>query len=168
MTDARGTRTPVDAVDVALPPVAEPPLPALTKRLQARLEALESSPDLAVGRPAPRTRIAPPPPSHPVDDPAAIADLYEQLSLLRSQLEAAFEEVDTRIAAAERRAALAEAQADAADSRAQVASARSANVLSAVDELAAELARLTADGPVDVHGLRGAVERLRARLQPTA
>jgi hypothetical protein len=166
MTDAPRL-TPIDDVDLALPPVAEPPLPALTRRLQARLEAIESNADLAVGRPAPRTRIAPPPPAHPVDDPAAIADLYEQLSLLRSQLETAFDEVDTRIAAAEQRAAMAQAQADAADSRAQVASARSANVLSAVDELAAELARIADGGHVDVHGLRGAVERLRARLQPT-
>ncbi|MGH9085536.1 MAG: hypothetical protein ACRDYW_08790 [Acidimicrobiales bacterium] len=168
MTEAPRARTPVEAVDVALPPVAEPPLPALTKRLQARLEALESSLDLSVGRPAPRMRVAPPPPTHAVDDPAAIAELHEQLSVLRSQLETAFDEVDARISAADQRAAAAEARADAADSRAQVASARAANVLYAVDELSAELTRLADGGHVDVQGLRGAVERLRARLQPTA
>lgn len=150
-------------------PAAEPALPALTQRLQARVEALESSPDLAPARPGPKVRVAPPEGEHPhAGDPAAVDDLNDQLALLRTQLEAAFDEMDARITVTDRRAAAAEARADAADNRAQVASARAANVLYAVDELSADLSRLATEGHVDVHGIRGAVERLRARLQPTA
>jgi len=141
----------------------------LATRLQARLAALESNPDLAAVRsgratpspapstPAPGVHLSPGPP--PEAD-GSVADLHDQLEVLRGQLEVAFDDVEARIAAAE-------ARAEAADSRAQVASARAANILYAVDELAAELGRIAATAPADVPRMRTAVDKLRGRLQPT-
>jgi hypothetical protein len=167
MTDTRPDAPPAGPAPVRndLPD----PVAALTGRLDARVSALEADPTLAAPRSAPGSRRMAPPEvvEPPGDTAAAVAELYGQLALLRDQLETAFDEVDARVTAADHRAAAAEARADAADSRAQVASARSANVLYAVDELAAELTRLAEGGHVDAHRLRGAVERLRARLQPT-
>lgn len=130
-------------------------------RLQARIEALEVQPV----DPAPRRRVEA---TRPAGDGvlSEIEELNQQLDLLREQLELAFDDVDARIAAADQRAAAAEARAEAADTRAQVASARAANVLYAVDDLAAELARAAARGESDVSPLRGAVDRLRSRLHP--
>jgi hypothetical protein len=137
------------------------PVDPVAARLQARVEALEEQPlDAAPRRPIQATR--------PTGGVALneIEDLNQQLDLLREQLELAFDDVEARIAAADERAAAAVARAEAADTRAQVASARAANVLYAVDDLAAELARAAARGESDeVARLRGAVDRLRSRLQ---
>lgn len=141
----------------------------LAARLQARLATLESNPDLAsvrLGRvPSPRPTSTPntgtdlsPGPESVAD--GGVADLHDQLEVLRGQLEVAFDDVEARLAAAE-------ALAEEADSRAQVASARAANILYAVDELAAELSRIATTAPVDVPRMRTAVDRLRSRLQPT-
>lgn len=141
----------------------------LAARLQARLAAIEASPDRAGTRSGgTRARhdapvrssgvhLSPGPAASPQ---ASLADLHDQLEVLRGQLEDAFDDVEARLAAAQ-------AQAEAADSRAQVASARAANILHAVDELAADLSRIAAASPADVPRLRSAVEKLRARLQPT-
>lgn len=155
--------TPSPSADAGPAPAA-PLVDPVLARLQARLAALETEPlDDAPRR---RTPKAPGPASTGPVAPE-IEDLNAQLELLREQLEAAFDDVDARIAAADQRAAAAEARAEAADTRAAVASARAANVLYAVDDLVADLARLVDHGEPDVHGLRSAVDKLRARLQPS-
>lgn len=136
------------------PPAPLPPLDDLSARLQARVESFEAHPDAPrAGR---RMQAAPQPELHSADE--GVADLNDQLDLLRDQLEVAFDEMEARIRAAELRA-------DEADSRAQVASARAASVLEAVDKLAGELARLAEHSTGDDQRLlRSAVERLRLRL----
>jgi chromosome segregation ATPase len=144
----------------------------LAARLQAHLEHFEARPELAE-KPVHRHRLddaGPHPDAH--NSVAAIADLNAQLDLLRQQLDAAFDDVDARIEAtnqraeaAATRAKAAEVRAVAAESRAQVASARAADVLTAVDELAAELTRLAETvTSEDLSGVRAAVDRVRARL----
>jgi hypothetical protein len=144
-----------------------PPDP-LAARLQAHLERFEARPDLAEKVPH-RHRLddaGPHPDAH--DSVAAIADLNAQLDVLRHQLDEAFDDVDARIAAAATRAQAADARAEEAEGRAQVASARAADVLTAVDELAAELTRLAqVVGPDELSSVRAAVDRVRARLQPS-
>jgi hypothetical protein len=136
------------------PPPPLPPLDDLSARLQARVESFEAHPEAP--RSARRVQAAP---AVQVQSPEeGVADLNEQLDLLREQLETAFDEMNARIRAAEVRA-------DEADTRAQVASARAANVLEAVDKLAGELARLAEHSTGDEQRLlRSAVERLRLRL----
>jgi chromosome segregation ATPase len=145
-----------------------PPPDPLAARLQAHLERFEARPDLAEKVPH-RHRLddaGPHPDVH--DSAAAITDLNAQLDLLRHQLDEAFDDVDARIAAAATRAQAADARAEAAESRAQVASARAAEARAALDELAAELTRLAQVEGSDLHrGVRAAVERVRARLQPS-
>ncbi len=152
-------------------PPAEPARPArsgdpvdpVAERIQARLAALESQPGELAPQRAPRGPLEATAPADTSAD--GIADLNAQLELLRDQLEVAFNEMEGRITAADKRAAAAEKRAEEADTRAQVASARAANVLYAVDDLAAELARAaTRSSPDDVHRLRGAVDKLRSRL----
>jgi len=154
--------TPPSSADAG-PAPARPVDPVLA-RLQARVAALETEP--LDDTPRRRTPKAPGPEATGPVAPE-IEDLNAQLELLREQLEAAFDDVDARIAAADARAAAAEARAEAADTRAAVASARAANVLYAVDDLVADLARLVDHGEPDVHGLRSAVDKLRSRLQPS-
>jgi hypothetical protein len=139
-----------------------PPRPApdpLADRLQAHLERFEARPELAE-KPVHRHRLddaGPHPDAH--NSVAAIADVNAQLDLLRQQLDGAFHDVDARIEAANR-------LAEAAEARAQVASTRAADMLTAVDELAAELTRLAETvRSEDLSGVRAAVDRLRARLQ---
>jgi hypothetical protein len=139
-----------------------PPRPApdpLADRLQAHLERFEARPELAE-KPVHRHRLddaGPHPDAH--NSVAAIADVNAQLDLLRQQLDEAFHDVDARIEATNR-------LAEAAETRAQVASTRAADMLSAVDELAAELTRLAETvRSEDLRGVRAAVDRLRARLQ---
>lgn len=153
-------------------PDAPPPVPDdIGFRLQARLEQFEHTADLTAPRRPPRhdhDRVPVPDGEHPPsDDPAAgVADLNRQLNVLRHQLEAAFDEIDERIAALEAKAAAASARADEADHRAQVASARAANVLAAVEALTADLDRVAPTLEPEQHQrLRAAVDRLRTRLQ---
>jgi hypothetical protein len=151
--------------DAATPPDGEILSDLVAARLQERLEILATQPADA----APRSRI----PSAATDNhhsgglAAEVDDLNQQLELLREQLEGAFDEVDGRIAAADTRAATAVVLAEAADSRAQVASARAANVLYAVDDLAAELTEIAQSSEPDIGRLLSAVDRLKTRLQPS-
>lgn len=153
--------TPPPSTDAG-PAPARPVDPVLA-RLQARVAALETEP--LDDTPRRRTPKAPGPEATGPVAPE-IEDLNAQLDLLREQLEVAFDEAEARIAAADRRAAAAEERADAAAACAGVASARAANVLYAVDELAADLVRLAEQGAGDERGLRTAIDRLRTRLQP--
>jgi len=160
-----------ESVRPAAPAAPVPPEDPVAARLQARVQALETQPlrttsqrhiptlsQAAVA--ATKTASAAGPTSS-----AAVDDLNKQLEVLRDQLEAAFDAVEARVDAAAERAAAAEALAQAADTRAQVASARSANVLHAVDDLAAELTRMVNTDQPGAGRLLNAVERLRARLQ---
>jgi hypothetical protein len=152
------------------PPVpdAPPPVPDdIGARLEARLHVLEASgPTVRPRHDHDRVPAAERVPPSASDPAAGVADLNAQLELLRSQLEDAFDDVDARIAVAADQAARAGRRADEADSRAQVASARAANVLAAVDALATELDRIIDELPEQqVLRVRGAVDRLRARLQ---
>lgn len=140
------------------------PVDPVAARIEARLAVLEAQPSELVAPRAPRPRLGAAPTTAEVA--AGVDDLNAQLDLLREQLEVAFNEMEVRIEAADKRAAAAEVRADKADTRAQVASARAANVLYAVDELAADLARAAARADEnDVHRLRGVVDKLRSRLQ---
>jgi len=137
------------------------PADPITTRLQERLEALEAQPPQPTGR---RPDSAPPAgPAESVD----VADLNQQLEILREQLEEAFTSVEARLDAAIQRAVAAEARAEAADTRARMASAQAASVLSAVEALASELPRIAELGRMDARHVLGAVDRLRARFQPT-
>ncbi|MGQ0433934.1 MAG: hypothetical protein ACT452_16180 [Microthrixaceae bacterium] len=147
-----------------------PPDPAfeadpLVARLQARVQVLAAQPPET----APRRRVPAPTGDFSVDGQTCVEaqDLNRQLEVLREQLEAAFNDIDARVAAADQRAAAAEALAESADTRAQVASARAANVLYAVDDLAHDLTRMAGADHPGAGRLLSAVDRLRARLQPT-
>ena len=157
--------TPTSApVDAARP---TPTADELLTRLERRLQALEKDP--SVSGIAPRIPQPEGAEEEPHLDPVeGVKSLNRQLEVLREQLEAAFNEMEDRITASERRAAAAEKAAEQADQRAQVASARAANVLAAVDSLASELGRLVHEmDPDSSIRLRGAVDRLRTRLQTT-
>lgn len=148
------TTAPVDPPD--------PPRPAdpVAARVQARVDAIEAQPlDTA-----PRHRgNTPTQGSSPTAKTSAEGQpgLDQQLDALREQLNAALVDIDARLTAADERAAAAEALAT---SLAEVASARTANLLHAVDQLANDLRQIAASDPRMGH-LRGAVDRLRARLQ---
>lgn len=150
---------------VVLSPDPAPEADPVVARLQARIQVLEAQPPEA----APHRRIPAPTRDSSVEGQtsAEVGDLDRQLEVLREQLEAAFDDVDARIAAAARRAAAAEALAEAADTRAQIASARAGNILYAVDDLAHDLTRLAGADHPGAGRLLSAVDRLRARLQPT-
>jgi hypothetical protein len=116
-------------------------------RLQARLEAIEASPEAV----EPMRRRSPRLPAPVAGDHLdVIADLNQQLDVLRDQLETAFDDSDRRIAAAQ-------AAADAAQ-------ARMVDVSEALNQLAAELPHLVTPGRGEE--LRQALSRLRARLAP--
>lgn len=128
-------------------PATEPSDDALTARVQARLEAIEASPEAL----EPRRRSARLPVPE-VDDADVIADLNRQLDVLRDQLEVAFDDSDRRIADAQ-------AAADAAQ-------ARVTEVVAAVEELMTELNGLEPSRPADLDALRAGIARFRELLRP--
>ena len=138
----------------------------LAARVQARLEAIESSPA------APPTRRAAPPAAvvEPVHEEGSLEDLHQQLAVLREQLEAAFAEVEDRLTLADARAEDAVSRAERAEGRAAAADARFGDLLGAVDDVRRTFARALASP--EEHGNRGrlqeALDRLRDRVNASA
>ena len=151
--------SPADTPDPAEPPTdsrpAGPAGPAETvqARLQARLEAIEAGPDSHADTPRARRTAA----LEAKPLPGEVADLHEQLDVLRSQLEAAFDDVDHRIAAASERAAAAEARVRLVETE----------FLGILNQLMSKLPQIVGPGRLeDLRDLRKSIDRLRDRLSP--
>lgn len=122
--------------------------PALVgARVQARFAEHKARGDQPL-----RARAAQPAPPQEPSPAEAEADLAQQLTVLRAQLNAALIQSDARVSELE--------------SRVEAIAGRAARVIAAAEALAAELDRLSSALPPEVAAhLDGAVERFAARLR---
>lgn len=139
----------VDGASGSVDPVAH--------RLQRRLDDLEAQPDPF--RPPGRSEPEPP------DLPSAIAQLSDQLGLLRRQLEDAFAHLEEQLSAGERRTQAAIVQAAAAQAEAHAAADRRLQALTCtIDRLAATYLTTTPARPAgagdDLSRFRSAIDRI--------
>lgn len=155
-----------------LPPSSDqPPLrEAIANRLQARFEAFESdSGDTDVTAPRAPGASLPTGSSPGGASQAQVAQLNQQLVVLRDQLDHAFDDMedrfddlDGRVNLAETRASVAEARASVAETRAADAEARATGAHRRIDELLTIIDQLVPRRPLPIEEAPepGALERL--------